>query len=926
MIKILEICESMKELLDSQKTKGVVKVYRVCLRKNENLYVNVLLANGQTENAGLTESILQLYGDAEIEYLTDEQLEETFYKAIFNQKANIILDSGHRRNGNLSVKKAKAKKTESPIVVSFYSYKGGMGRTTALAAYALYLSAVCRMKVVAIDCDYEAPGLNNFFLKYPAEQNNHNGLVEYLLDKSTGLTEANVVTDYMQEVDHSISGEGTIFMMPAGNMGAERIADGKQMTHMDHYLEGISRIDINNTCYANKVFEALISDIDSAIHPDVILVDSKTGINDVMGLAVCSLADVVVGFFRNDVQTLPGLRFFVKTMMDNNQVEPYLVNSILPSAASQRRMLFNQFAKDVECIINDIDSDSNISFPCYPIGRQPDFEVLGSVAEQVENFVESVRNGDFREYAELFGDLTKSIQRRKNGVAGGETQEKEALREAILESTAETLNSIDLYAENQAIVEDIRNRHFYYRRCMNDLLNHDKYLVIGSKGTGKSYIYNALKEPQVVDMVKKNAGKTGDFKFVYAIDRNRNRIFDVAKLGELDAAGKYKFWLIYTWNIIVSDIRSMFPDFEFTEDANHIDITDTITSREQLSQLITNDGYIQTVEMELTRLDQYLVMRQEQTYLDIIFDQLDDMVSPSIWNNWIPELIKYWRVGRFSRIGAKLFIRRDLFKGLVGLTNINDIENQAIDIEWRKEEIYSYFFYVVLNDHIRDKFWRLMELYGNYTHEQVLEFSKEYDNITVPIYKAKMLEALMGTFFGETVDVEGTTRMGKSYDWFYKNLKNADDTISLRPFISLLKLAVKKQINDGMTRDGKNYPVLYQSCYINSAVRKEAVKDHLEDLIRNAKGNLPIQYVFEYVSSSEKPKYHRISLRRPVFEELLQAVITKNSDKEGMEGISVEQLTTILVDNGIVAKTNRGSGDLYSFSFLYKYRLGLHGS
>lgn len=926
MIKILEICEDIKALLDFQKGKGVVKDYRVVLRKNENLYVDVVLTNVQTDNEGLTESILQLYGDAEIEYLCDGQLNDAFYKAIFNQETHIILDNGHRRNGNLNVKRAKTENEDKPIVVSFYSYKGGMGRTTALAAYALYLSAVRQMKVVAIDCDYEAPGLNNFFLKYPAEQNNHNGLVEYLLDKTTGLMEANVVTDYLQEVDHGISGEGTIFMMPAGNMSAERISEGKQMTHMDHYMEGISRIDINNPRYANQVFEALISEINTAIHPDVILVDSKTGINDVMGLAVCSLADLVVGFFRNDVQTLPGLRFFVKTMMDNEQVEPYLVNSILPSAASQRRILFTQFTKDVDSIINDIDNDSNINFPCYPIGRQPDFEVLGSVAEQVNDFVEAVRNSDFREYAELFEELTKGIMRRKIGVAGDATQEKETLREAILSSTAETLDGIDLYAENQSIVKDIENRHFYYRRCMNDLLNHDKYLVIGSKGTGKSYIYNALKEPQVVELVKKNAGKTGDYRFVYAIDRSKNRIFDVAKLGELDAAGKYKFWLIYTWNMIVSDLRQEFADYEIAETVRTINITDTITSREQLMQMITNDSYVQSVEMELARLDQYLVMMPEPTYLDIIFDQLDDMVSPSIWNNWIPELIKYWRVNRFSRIGAKLFIRRDLFKGLVGLTNINDIENQAIDIEWRKEEIYSYFFYVMLNDGIRTRFWRLMELYADYTDDVITDFAKDYENLSVPIYKPRMLEALMGTYFGETVDMEGSTRMGKSYDWFYKNLKNADDTISLRPFISLLKLAVKKQINDGMTKDGKSYPVLYQSCYINSAVRKEAVEDYLDDLIRNAKGNLPIQYVFDYVSTSEVRRYHRISLRRPVFEELLHLVIDKNADKDGMEGITVEQLTTILVDNGIVAKTNRGSGDLYSFSFLYKYRLGLHGS
>ena len=469
MIKILKKCEDIAYLLEN--LKPVVKDFRVCLRKNENLYVNVVLTEDRYDE--LSVAVHQIYNEAELECLTEEQLEDPFYKSIFAQKGPVILDSGHRRNGSLKIRKPQSDTTERPVVVSFYSYKGGMGRTTAMAAFAMYLSSVYAKRVAVIDCDYEAPGLNNFFLKYPGELNNHNGLVEYLLDMSCGLLDTNTVTDYLQEVDHVFSGEGSIFVMTAGNMGVDRITSESSDTHLDHYLEGISRMDISNTRYAVELFEALVGDINNALHPDIILIDSKTGINDVMGLAVCSLADIVVGFFRNDAQTLPGLQFFIKTMMDNSRVEPFLVNSILPSARSQRRTLFGQFTKDVDSIINAVDNDSNICFPCYPIGRQPDFEVLGSVAETVNDFAEAVRNGDFREYVELFEDLIKSIRKHGEILSDDNSQTKDALRESILLDTSETLSGIDLYAENQSILNDISNRHFYYRRCMNDLLNHD---------------------------------------------------------------------------------------------------------------------------------------------------------------------------------------------------------------------------------------------------------------------------------------------------------------------------------------------------------------------------------------------------------------------------------------------------------------------
>lgn len=49
-------------------------------------------------------------------------------------------------------------------IVSFYSYKGGVGRSMALANVAV-LMAKMNMKVLIVDWDLEAPGLQKFFMK-----------------------------------------------------------------------------------------------------------------------------------------------------------------------------------------------------------------------------------------------------------------------------------------------------------------------------------------------------------------------------------------------------------------------------------------------------------------------------------------------------------------------------------------------------------------------------------------------------------------------------------------------------------------------------------------------------------------------------------------------------------------------------------------
>ena len=63
-----------------------------------------------------------------------------------------------------------------------------------------------------------------------------------------------------------------------------------------------------------------------------------------------------------------------------------------------------------------------------------------------------------------------------------------------------------------------------------------------------------------------------------------------------------------------------------------------------------------------------------------------------------------------------------------------------------------------------------------------------------------------------------------------------------------------------------------------------------------------------------------------LFEEMLSKVIEKYKDKESMKDMTIDALATILITNGIVKRENYGRGNIYVFSFLYKYRLGLKGS
>lgn len=63
-------------------------------------------------------------------------------------------------------------------IVTFYSYKGGVGRTFALANIGTLLSS-WGYKVLCIDWDLEAPGLHLYFKSWIQQENRH-GLTEMI--------------------------------------------------------------------------------------------------------------------------------------------------------------------------------------------------------------------------------------------------------------------------------------------------------------------------------------------------------------------------------------------------------------------------------------------------------------------------------------------------------------------------------------------------------------------------------------------------------------------------------------------------------------------------------------------------------------------------------------------------------------------------
>lgn len=215
-------------------------------------------------------------------------------------------------------------------IVTFYSFKGGVGRSMSLVNVGVQL-AQSGKKVLLVDFDLEAPGLSTFNLSKP--NNDTPGLVDFVTDY-LNTSEAPDVKNYIYESTQFESG-GRIFVMNAG-------------VQNENYSQKLNAIDWNKL-YAEQsgylLFEDLKRQWDKTVKPDYVLIDSRTGHSDVEGICTRQLADAVCLLFFPNEQNLNGLKKIVSTIKvennkrSNNQIQMHFAFSNVPDLDDEYQIL-----------------------------------------------------------------------------------------------------------------------------------------------------------------------------------------------------------------------------------------------------------------------------------------------------------------------------------------------------------------------------------------------------------------------------------------------------------------------------------------------------------------------------------------------------------------------------------------------------------
>ncbi|WP_441290222.1 KGGVGR-motif variant AAA ATPase [Sorangium sp. KYC3313] len=232
------------------------------------------------------------------------------------------------------------------MIYTFYSYKGGVGRSMALANVAAWLCDQ-GLRVVLIDWDLEAPGIESYF--YQSEEDLEDvrstlGLIDLLMsykrmygslhlragsapeeagegapssrepDRPTRGDELDAVVSALDRVlpplSHSLypirspgrgSDGGSLSLLPAGWRAGARFK---------MYAEAVQRFDWAEfyAAYQGEAyFEWMRRQLLREEVADVVLIDSRTGVTEMGGVCTRQLADVVVCLCASNTQNLEGV-------------------------------------------------------------------------------------------------------------------------------------------------------------------------------------------------------------------------------------------------------------------------------------------------------------------------------------------------------------------------------------------------------------------------------------------------------------------------------------------------------------------------------------------------------------------------------------------------------------------------------------------
>ena len=765
--------------------------------------------------------------------------------------------------------------TKKPLVITFYSFKGGVGRSTALGVVAGILATRNR-RVVMVDFDLEAPGISVMFQQDIENTAGENfGVLDYLHQRSL-TPEENIpnIADCIQQINLQTRGE--LFLVPVGE-------------YDENYIHRLADLDMRSFYRSTKnPVKQLIEDIKQQLEPDVILIDARPGFNDVAAITLFDLADTAIICFSPTDQSFQGLRWVIKAILKQKQYQGkpdvrFLLTPI-PTLPQYKELVIKvEKWIDQNCYEGDfaISLGPKIDELHHTIFYNPIITTLSSLVNDVPKSL-------LDEYIPIADTIDASLPDIKPSIVGKTIDDRKKI-----------LNELKLAATAQELEPENISEIFQRTEDFPKFLSNRIWLIRGAKGTGKSLLFRLfVEQPTAAKELAQSDVNLDHVHFVpgHGQPRVSSTIldrFDLQSYEDQVGINDWQFfWLNYALLQLchhLSELRSLtgldekLVALSNQETPAHSDIVTWMVER---SNSPTKKP--QAAD-ELRLIDRVLQEKNQVVWL--LYDELDAGFgsSPEDYTRRrrsLESLLAWWLESgtNLKQIVPKIFLREDIWKQF-NFTNTGHYSGRSLELRWEEVDL-----------------WRLVLRQALTNSSSLSKSLGEKLGVTVERLDIIGLEQLRQSLYPLWGERMGSGNKAYTYNWVITRITDGQKNCFPRSLILLLEEAVK--IEKGFSTEYSLDITLRPKALINAF---PSVSQQRVDEVRNEYPEL-------------KDFLERLQGERsPINEDRL-------SEIWNLQGGELSLRIQDMVDAGILTERSRPKDPpprVYAVTELYLYGLGM---
>ena len=192
----------------------------------------------------------------------------------------------------------------TPPRSTLFGIKGGVGRSTALIAWARHLASL-RKKVLVFDLDLESPGVSSSLL--PKGSSPDFGVVDWLVEDAVDNADEELVRRMVYPSPLADGTAGDILVVGCGDYARGTYVDKLSRSYLD--VPGTATR--SSRSFADRIGE-MVDAVERHVNPDVVLLDSRSGLHDLAGIATTRLGAMSFLFAVGSRQTWDGYRTLLR--------------------------------------------------------------------------------------------------------------------------------------------------------------------------------------------------------------------------------------------------------------------------------------------------------------------------------------------------------------------------------------------------------------------------------------------------------------------------------------------------------------------------------------------------------------------------------------------------------------------------------------